>query len=201
MNYLRFVLAFFLILTSCSKKNKNEFIIKLPHYSKQIEINGIKEFDTLVTWDWYKDNFADDRRCYRIQNSELGVILENGILPKYTKSFKQLTIKTPIPPNKFGSISIKKWLIDIKTNYSEEHPNYKFTVIDSIIIANKKFGVVSIHRDWIDEYTIRNLFMTTINDEEIVFDFYTNLPNSEDFYSQSLNMMKTIKITKLNHEK
>jgi len=184
----------FFLFCSCSKKEKNHFIIKLPYYSSQIEIEGLKEFDTLVSWEWYNDNMADDRKCYRIQNSELGVVMENGMLPKRAEQTNQMTIKIPIKPNEFGKLNINKWLLHKKEMYSEEHPAYKFPVIDSMTIDGRKFGILSIEREYTDEYRIEVFYGTNINNEEIVFEFLTNTHKPDSFYIKTLNSMKTIKI-------
>ena len=184
----------FLFFCSCSKKEKNLFIIKLPYYSSQIEIESLKEFDTLISWDWYSDNPMSDRKCYRIQDSELGIFMENGVLPKRAEQTNQMTIKVPIKPNEFGELNINKWLHNKKEMYSEEHPAYKFPIMDSITIDGRKFGILSIEREYIDEYRIEVFYGTNINNEEIIFEFLTNTQKSDSFYLKTLNSMKTIKI-------
>jgi hypothetical protein len=182
------------LFCSCSEKEKNPFSIKLPYYSSQIEIDGLKEYDTIVSWDWYNDNMADDRKCYRIQNSELGIVLERGMLPKRAEQINQMTIKIPIKPNKFGKLDIGRWLSEKKDMYSGEHPNYKFPIMDSMTIDGRKFGILSIERDYTDEYRIEVFYGTNINNEEIVFEFLTNTHKPDSFYLKTLNSMKTIKI-------
>ena len=183
-----------LLFSSCSKKDKNSFTINLPYYSSQIEIEGLKEYDTLVSWDWYNDNMADDRKCFRIQDSKLGIVMEKGMLPENAKQLNQLTIKTPIKPNRFGAVNISKWINTTIAMYSEENPIYKFPIVDSLSIDGRKFGVLSIERQYSDKKEIQVFYVANINSEEIVFEFKNNQPKFDSLYQKSLNMMKSIKV-------
>ena len=185
------ILTVLIVFTSCSKKEQKLFTINLPHYKSKIEFDRLNNFDTLIVWNWYNDNTASHRKCYRIQNSKLGVVMENGMLPKQVKYFDQMTIKTPIKPNKFPSWTISDWLIYNRGIYLSDRPNDKIFKLDSLTIDNKKFGVFGIKTMKVETKVI---YMTTINNESIEFEFHTNLHNRDNFYLKSLNMMKTIKI-------
>lgn len=113
------------------------------------------------------------------------------MLPKQAKYFDQMTIKTPIKPNKFPSWTISEWLIDNKEIYLSERPSDKIFKFDSLTINNKKFGVFGVKTM---EVETKVIYMTNINNESIEFEFHTNLHPKNNFYLKSLNMMKTIKI-------
>ena len=184
-----------ILFISCKKKNNNPFVITLPHYSSEIEFEGVKSFDTLISWDWHNDNQMSDRRCYRIQNSKLGIVLENGMVPKRAEKLNQITIETPIKPNKFGKANISKWINETISLYSEEKPAfYKFPIVDSLLIDGRKFGVLSILKEPRDEKVNKVFYITNINDEEIVFEFENNLTEFDSLYKKSLIMMKSIKV-------
>lgn len=191
MKSLTYILIAIIVFTSCSKKKQKVFTINLPHYSSRIEFDRSNNFDTLMAWNWYNDNMADHRKCYRIQNSKLGIIMEKGMLPKKAEYFDQMTIETPITPNKFPSCTISKWLIGNKEIYLSERPSDKIFKFDSLTIDNKKFGVFGIKTM---EVETKVIYMTNINNELIEFEFHTNLHQTDSFYLKSLNMMKTIKI-------
>ena len=116
------------------------------------------------------------------------------MLPKKAEYFDQMTIVTPIKPNKFPSWAISKWLIRNKEIYLSDRPSDKIFKFDSLTIDNKKFGVFGIKTMDLETKVI---YMTNINNESIEFEFYTNLQPKDSFYLKSLNLMKTIKIKTL----
>ena len=191
MKLLSSILTSLIVFTSCTKKEQRVFTINLPHYSSKIEFDKLNNFDTLIVWNWYNDNMASHRRCYRLQNSKLGIIMEKGMLPKKAEYFDQMTIVTPIKPNKFPSWTISKWLIGNKEIYLSDRPSDEIFKFDSLTIDNKKFAVFGIKTMDVETKVI---YMTNISNESIEFEFYTNLQSKDSFYLKSLNMMKTIKI-------
>lgn len=191
MKSLTYILILLITLTSCSKKEQKKFQIELEHYSCKIEFNRLNDFDTLLVWNWYNDNVMSNRKCYRIQNSKLGIMLENGMSPKKTKQIDQLTIKTPIKPNEFPNFTISEWLLKNKEINLSERPNDKIFKFDSLTVDNKKFGVFGIKTI---EHETKVIYMTNINNELIEFEFHSNLNSHDSFYMKSLNMMRTIKI-------
>lgn len=179
------------VFCACRQKEQKVFTIDLPHYASKIELERINDYDTLLVWDWYNDNSASHRRCYRIQNAKRGIALENGMLPQRAKQLDQMTIKAPINPNKFPNWTIREWLKDNKELSISERPSDTVFKVDSLTIASHKFGIFGIK-------TIGNatkvVYMTNINHEAIEFEFYSNLYPKEAFYRKSLAMMKTLKI-------
>jgi len=91
-------------------------------------------------------------------------------------------------------MDINKWLNNKKEMYSAEHPDYIFPIVDSMTINGRKFGILSIERDYTDEYQIEVFYGTNIDNEQIVFEFSTNTHKSDSFYLKTLNSMKTLKI-------
>ena len=191
MKSLTYIIIAIIVITSCSKRTQKVFTIDLPHYSSKIELDRLNNFDTLIVWNWYNDNMASHRSCYRIQNAELGIIMENGMAPAKAENFDQMTIKTPITPNKFPCWPISEWLNKNKENYLSDRPSDKIFILDSLTIDNKRFGVFGIKTMAVQTKVI---YMTNINNEAIEFEFHTNLHPAANFYLKSLNMMKTIKI-------
>ncbi|WP_395063467.1 hypothetical protein [Flavobacterium sp.] len=198
INYLQ-TFIIILIIISCAEKKQKTFNINLPYYSNTIELDRTKNYDTLIVWNWYNDNSSNDYTCYRIQNSKLGIVMERGMLPKKAEYYDQMTIKTPIKSfiknkistNKITDFKVNKWLSENKELHLSERPIDIVFKFDSIIIANKKFGVFGIK---IIETETKIIYMTNIEDQSIEFEFRNNFLSTEKLYLQSLEMMNTIKI-------
>lgn len=200
MKLFTFILFSIFFITSCKKKEEDKFIVNLKYYSSTIEFDRIDNFDTLVSWKWMNDNAASHRQCYRIQNSKLGIKMENGMLPEKAEYFDQMTIQTPFGKNTMDSFSaetISEHLTGIKDLYLFERPSDKIFKFDSLTIDGRKFGVFGIKRLFDtqsrDVHT-KIIFMTNLNNNVLGFEFYTNIYPADKFYLKSLKMINTIKI-------
>ncbi|MEM5566253.1 hypothetical protein WNY78_14120 [Psychroserpens sp. AS72] len=185
-----------ILIFSCSRKEDNRYDIYLTHYKHSISINLPKSYDTLNIWDNYSDNVMDDRKCYRVQNSKLGVLMESGMFYKTDKTqFEQFTISEPGVFNNFPPFELKTWASEKKQLIEEEKGNINVTT-DSIIINNKRFGVLKVIMPFKDGIDKSITFGTNLDNELIEFDFYTNLPNTENFFNDAVASMETLEIKK-----
>ena len=185
-----------ILIFSCSRKEDNRYDMYLTHYKHSISINLPKSYDTLNNWDNYSDNVMDDRKCYRVQNSKLGVLMESGMFYKTEKTqFEQFTISEPGAFNKFAPFELKTWASDKKQLLEEEKINIEVTT-DSIIINNRTFGVLKVMMPFNDAVDKSITFGTNLDGELIEFVFYTNLPNSENFFIDAISSIETLEIKK-----
>nr|WP_321223942.1 hypothetical protein [uncultured Psychroserpens sp.] len=186
-----------LVIFSCSKrKEDNRYDLYLTYYKHSISINLPNSLDSLNIWDNFSDNVIDDRRCYRVQNSKLGIMMESGMFYniKDKTQFEQFTISEPGVFNKFAPFELKTWVLNTKQLLKEERANIEVKT-DSLVINKLKFGVIKVvspsYYEGIDKSII---LATNLNGELIEFVFYTNLPNRENFFNEAVASMETLEI-------
>ncbi|WP_040278550.1 hypothetical protein [Psychroserpens damuponensis] len=187
-----------LIIFSCAKReDDNRYEIYLAHYQRSVSINLPKQYDTLNIWNNYSDNIMDDRKYYRVQNSNLPLLMESGFaFSTDITQFEQFTISEPLSLGDekfFPPFESKTWASEKKQMLEEEKVNIE-VIIDSITINNTDFGVLKVISPYSDSIEKIIIFATNLDNERIEFTFFTNLPQTDHFFQESLAAMKTLEI-------